>query len=118
MLSSVLLINLIDLVVIAVSIWVVRSGKSPVLMALIYTVLVDLVILIIVPNALEFVGPIANFVLSFVVFYLLRKFPRGVAAFFTAVIGGLAMLYVAYLPVAFLQSLILNAILQQQSIAY
>jgi len=52
------------------------------------------------------------------VFYLLRKFPRGVAAFFTAVIGGLAMLYVAYLPVAFLQSLILNAILQQQSIAY
>jgi hypothetical protein len=111
MLGELIFINFINLIVVAVFLWFAKnSQKSTALLALIYAAVVAGIIFLSVPKALEFLGPVANFLLSWAVFYAMRRSQSFLLTLLGSLIGGLLMLYVAYLPVAFLQSMVLSGI--------
>src|SRR5882724_5184710 len=111
MFGNMLFIQLLNIVLIVVFIQVAKRWQKTHLVALIYAAAIAVVTLM--PNMLLFnlIGFIANFLFAYGVFILRRKTEGTWWTVLIAIIGGILMWYVAYLPVAYVQDMVLSAIL-------
>ena len=115
MFGETIFINIINFFLVVFFMWLSRTWKKTYLVALAYSGAIAILILLIIPSAFPFavLGFVANFVLSYLVLKVMQKLEETWLHTLVAIIGGLIMMYVAFLPVAYIQSQIISNLLQQ-----
>jgi hypothetical protein len=103
MLGNVLLVLLLNVIIVAVFIQIAKIWQKTAFAALLYGIVIGMVTLMPRMLMLNIIGFAANFLLAFGVFALRRKLEGTWWTILVAILGGILMWYVAYLPVAFVQ---------------
>lgn len=113
MFGELIIMNILNLIIISVCMFLSGSWQRTSALALVYAVSIALVALLFAPNIKPFIflGGIGNLVISYGIFIARRRYD-GWLRFIISFLGGLLLLYIAFLPIGYALSQFTRSILQ------